>query len=148
MGSESIVLYPEQILHDLKKEEKKSKNDGILHSNDNKIIDQQFYQLYNPNSFLSFDVQMLISSAVSFSTTPRLLLFGTGYDSQLFCKAATDMHPNSEIYFLENDEEWLNFANSTLSRISDRCKVFKVNYETKLESWMDLLGLEDDIEVC
>ena len=71
---------------------------------------------------------------------PRVVVFGTGLDSPLLCRAATDLHEGGRILFVEGERDWAEEARAELRLISDRCDVQHVHYDTVLDEWMDLIG--------
>ena len=157
----SVTVYPDEIVEDLLFEQKK-KTSKVLSSIQSNKIDYEttqishskqslikkkdvFFEYYNPFSFLHYDTQMTICSAISMFQKPDVLIFGIGLDSSLFCKATTDIHPLSNIYFIENDEKWRKKSQWITKDISSRCHVIDMNYETNLEEWMNYLGREDEL---
>ena len=136
-SGKSVIIYPDQLLEDLTFEKNKLKKlyssispsmpnslqpRGALMEAKNKTkehdVEQGFWRHYNANSILHYDTQCTIVSAMSMFVSPRVLIFGSRLDSKLFCKAALDLHPQSRIYFLENDERWLSNTRSEFASIT------------------------------
>jgi len=174
---QSVTVYPDEMLEDLVEEQEKrdrSNPNGDGHSQANflnsisSIYNQdqyhssfktpfQFHDYHNPYSFLHYDTQMSICSAMSMFIIPKVLIFGTGLDSPLFCKAVMDIHPLAEIYFVEDNEKWAKRTEFVLKELStinndnddekkEQCHVIQVNYgNILLDKWMDYIGNEEEL---
>ena len=104
-----------------------------------------FWNYYDPKSRMHQDTQFTIASAISMFHIPKVLVFGSGLDSSLFCKATIDAHPEGSILFLENDNVWFEETQAALDRISSRCNVIKVVYDTRLYQFLDMIGEHEEM---
>ena len=155
--NESVTIYPDQILNDLRLKEKSIHDINNNMTNESKVeeemdsvsnnngLEKRFWDYYNPLSTLNFDTQMTLAAAIHMFRIPKVLIFGSGLDSPLICKAVSDIHPHSNVYFLENDFRWTYGLKKKLSRISSRCEIIPIWYDTALEDWIDLIGMENEL---
>ena len=158
--NESVTIYPDQILNEMRSKEKlihdtnnmanESKEkvmDSVSNNNNNNNneSEKRFWDYYNPLSILNFDTQMTLAAAIHMFHIPKVLIFGSGLDSPLICKAVSDIHPHSRVYFLENDLRWTYGLKKKLIHISSRCEIIPIWYDTALEDWIDWIGMDHEL---
>ena len=108
-------------------------------------LQNAFWNYYDPESRMHYDTQFTIASAISMFYIPKVLVFGSGLDSPLFCKATIDTHPKGSILFLESDQAWFERTETVLKSISSRCHVIKVVYDTVLYQFLDMIGEHEEL---
>jgi len=151
---DSIFVYPDQILDDLFRNEQelrlgetmtiatrvsKTPERGL-------VREGGFWNYYNVNSTLNYDTQCTFASAISMFEVPKVMVFGSGLDSPLFCKATIDMHSEGKIFFIENDPTRYKETKVKLKSLSNgQCEILSVSYGTVLYDWMENIGNEEDL---
>lgn len=130
-----------------------------------RAVSQHIADEYNPLAIQDKNALLSISSAIQLYEKPKVLVFGSGYDSRMICAAALEgKSKESFVIFVEDNEQWGKAVQEDLDdylktrrdrehhnnnhndEVEDEvgrygnCFVLGIQFATLRKDWIDYLG--------